>query len=110
MSLLLLPRREGIHGRRIRGGHLGADVRAPVRQLLPERRRLLRLERGQVPLLARIGGEVVQLDLAVLEPLDELPIPGPERARGTAPLVAVVRVMPVERALRDRAGPLEQRD
>ena len=48
-------------------------------------------------LLAYVFGEIVELERAVLEPLDELVSAMPHGATRTTALVAVVRIVPIER-------------
>src|SRR5579859_2054280 len=108
--LLLLLREKRIHRIRIGHRHLGAHGAAPVRQLLSERGGLLRLRGGQIPLLSGVGREIEELDSAVLEPLDQLPGPRAQGSGGAASLVAVVRIVPVEGAVREAPAGVQERD
>ena len=60
-------------------------------------------------LLSQVIAQVEQLDAHVLEPLNQLEITHPHRAAGTAALVAVMGVVPEERAL-GLGTAFEQRD
>ena len=53
---------------------------------------------GEVGFLADIVGQIEQLQPPVLVPFDELPVALAHGGRGGVALIAVVRVMPVERA------------
>ena len=86
-------------------GHLGPDARPPARQLRGQFAGLLRVLLGQVVGLPRVAPQVEQLDPAGLERLDELPVPLADRPARPAELVAVVRIMPVERPGPRRLAP-----
>src|SRR5688572_6632328 len=64
---------------RVRGRELGADGLPPRLQFGVQLRRAVRLLRGQVGRLPDVVLQVVQLDLAGLEELDQLPVPDPGR-------------------------------
>ena len=69
-------------------------------QLLAELAGPIGLGGGQVVGLAQIVGQVVELDVIVFEELDQLPIAVAHGSAGNAPLVSVVRIVPIERPLR----------
>src|SRR5215470_6585575 len=77
---------------------LRAGFRAPrfkLRVQLLDTRGLLS---GDVVLFVRVIRQIEQLQLAVLEPFDQLPIAVADRAHRRAALIAVMRVMPKERS------------
>src|SRR5688500_7929799 len=55
-----------------------------------------------VPFFFRVRTQVEELERAVFEPLDELPIAAAHARTGCATLVAIVRIMPEESALGQR--------
>src|SRR5690606_24195414 len=84
--------------------HARADLLLPGMQLLAQLRDACRLARGAVGCLALVLCKVEELDASVLEPLDELPVAPPDGGRRRAALVAVVRVVPVDRPVVEPSG------
>ena len=80
------------------GGHAGTGVLAPGGEFGGEGFHLVRMFRGKVGFLADIVSQIEQLQPPVLVPFDELPVALAHGGRGGVALIAVVRVMPVERA------------
>src|SRR3954470_22022594 len=81
---------------RVGPGPLRPDRLPPAGQLVAESVRLLRALGGQVVPLAEVLLQVIQLGPSVLVPLDELEITPAGGAARLSPLVAVVRVVPVQ--------------
>src|SRR5688500_10029524 len=87
---------------RIWRGYSRPDALPPRKQLVAELVRTIELRHRKVIRLAAVIGKVVELDASVLELLDQLPITFANRAGWPAPLVRVVREMPIQRAGRQR--------
>src|SRR5678815_2640172 len=83
---------------RIRRREFRFNFRQPFVEKPPQFRGPRGLRFGQIVLLADIGGEVVQLHMVVLVETDQLPSAEADRAGRPAQLVAVMRVMPEQRA------------
>ena len=62
----------------------------------------------EVVALARIASEVVEFDAAILEPLNQFPLPGPDGAGRAAARPVVVGEVPEEGIARDRARVVEE--
>src|SRR5262249_33779537 len=77
---------------------LRARFRAPSFQLRVQRLDTRGLLSGDVVLFVRVIRQIEQLQLAVLEPFDQLPIAVADRAHRRAALIAVMRVVPKERS------------
>ena len=80
------------------GGHAGTGVLTPGGELGGERFHLVGMFLGEVGFLADVVDQIEQLQPPVLVPFDELPVALAHGGRGGVALIAVVRVMPVERA------------
>ena len=89
---------------RVNGGELRADLLLPGAELRRGVGHAFGILAAEVVLLAEIVREVEQFHAAILEPLDEFPVAAPDGRRGRAALVAVVRVVPEQRALRQVAA------
>lgn len=82
---------------RIRRRHQGADILAPGDELGAEGGDFVGVLRGEVVFFADVLRDIVELHGAVFEPFDELPVAVADGAVGRAALVAVVRIVPIER-------------
>src|SRR5262249_34829373 len=92
---------------RIRRRHRRADLPAPCRELFLKFPGLVRHLGGEVVLFAEIRSQVVQLQVAILEKLDQLPItrtngPGRRGAPRAALGTQVSRKVPVNRLAMER--------
>lgn len=65
-------------------------------QFLPHGVDTLRMGLGDVMLFAEVFREMIEVDAAVFEPLDHLPISHADRTAGKTALVTVVRIVPIE--------------
>src|SRR5436190_14339998 len=79
-------------------GHSCADVLAPLREPGLKGFDSFCLLSGEVVLLPEIGFEIEEFDTIVFEPFDKLPVAFAHTAGRCAALIAVMRVMPEERA------------
>src|SRR5215469_1224174 len=84
---------------RVRSRHGGVDGMAPVGEEVVQLFRAGRLALDQIALLTRVFGEVEELQAAVFVKFDQLPIAEADGSGGSASLIAVVRIMPEQRAL-----------
>src|SRR5207253_3695119 len=78
---------------------LRADRFPPCRELSAQIGCAVGLRGGKISALAWIAPEIEKLRAPVLIVLDQLPIATPDRARGPAALIGIMREVPAEIAL-----------
>ena len=93
---------------RIRDIFLSADVAAPFFEFAAQIGDAGRLLGGVVVGFAQVFRQVIKFAGVVFVMLDQLPLAFANRPRGTAPLIGVVRLMPVEPTRRRRPALREQ--
>ena len=88
---------------RIRHRHPRTHRRTPAFQSLVQLRCAPGIALHQILALSNIRGEIVQLQSSVLVKLDELVVVGANSPAGNAALIAVMRIMPIQRITARRA-------
>jgi hypothetical protein len=91
-------------------GHVRIGLRPPGVQSPAKPRDGVRIPGGEVRFLAGVGAEIVEFDRLVLEPLDHLPVAGPDAAARAAAMVTVMRKVPEERFMDRRDVAPQQQD
>ncbi len=91
-------------------GHVRIGLRPPGVQSPAKPRDGVRIPGGEARFLAGIGAEIVEFDRLVLEPLDHLPVAGPDAAARAAAMVTVMRKVPEERFMDRRDVAPQQQD